>query len=238
MWGYYGAKTTIVKLYPKPLHHKIIEPFAGTARYSLEHFENDILLVDKYDVIIKIWHFLQQASEKDVLGINRQLIPQKKASDYIFDSEGEKLLFQFLIKKAPERPSLKVTDRVAIARPNYMNYSLKRISKQLYKIRHWKIQLGTYEEIENQTATWFFDTPYEFGGACYPCSSRHLNFPAIGDHCKTRLGQVIVCENMKATWLPFVPLKSMKGSLGFSNEAIWTNYHTHFNNVQQKLLFS
>lgn len=185
MWGYYGAKTTIVKLYPKPINHKIIEPFAGTARYSLEHFENDILLVDKYDVIIKIWHFLQQASEKDVLAINRVLVPHKKADEYQFDSEGEKLLFQFLIKKAPERPSLKVTDRVAIARPNYMNFSLKRIASNLFKIRHWKIELGTYQDIPNQNATWFIDPPYEFGGACYPCSSRHIDFNALGNWCRT-----------------------------------------------------
>lgn len=236
MWGYYGSKALIVKLYPKPIHNKIIEPACGTARYSLEYFENDILLVDKYEVIIKIWHWLQQASEKDVLGINRVLIPHKKADEYEFDSEGEKLLFQFLIKKAPERPSLKVTDRVAIARPNYMNYSLKRIAKNLFKIKHWTIRCGSYESVPiDRYTTYFVDFPYQFGGECYPCSSKHLNFDKVGEWCRDLPGQVIVCENLKADWLPFVPLKSMKGSLGFSHEAIWTNYHTHYNNIQQKL---
>lgn len=235
MWGYYGAKTTIVKLYPKPKFNKVIEPFAGTARYSLEHFESDILLIDKYPVIIDIWHFLQQASEKDVLGINRILVPHKKADEYEFDSIGEKLLFQFLIKKAPERPSLKVTDRVAIDRPNYLNFSLKRIASQLFKIRHWNIKLGSYEDIENEAGTWFIDPPYEFGGACYPMSSRHLDFKLLSKWSLEREGQIIVCENMRATWLPFVPLKNMKGSLGFSAEAIYTNEHTHYNNIQQSL---
>lgn len=48
-------------------------------------------------------------------------------------------------------------------------------------------------------------------------------------------GQVIVCENSSAEWLPFVPLKETIGVRRKTQEVIWTNYHTHFNNVQQKL---
>jgi site-specific DNA-adenine methylase len=35
MFSYYGSKSKIVKYYPCPAHDKIIEPFAGSARYSL-----------------------------------------------------------------------------------------------------------------------------------------------------------------------------------------------------------
>ena len=66
MFSYYGAKTNIIDLYPIPKFDKIIEPFAGSARYSLKYFEKDILLVDKYPVIVEIWHFLQDASENDI----------------------------------------------------------------------------------------------------------------------------------------------------------------------------
>ena len=38
MWGYYGSKSKIASMYPKPMYDKIIEPFAGTAQYSLLHF--------------------------------------------------------------------------------------------------------------------------------------------------------------------------------------------------------
>jgi hypothetical protein len=55
MWSYYGAKTNIVQYYPKPKYDRIIEPFAGTARYSLRYFDHDIFLVDKYEVVVKIW---------------------------------------------------------------------------------------------------------------------------------------------------------------------------------------
>jgi len=39
----------------------------------------------------------------------------------------------------------------------------------------------------------------------------------------SRNGQVIVCENTKADWMDFKPLKKMKGSLHTTTEAIWTN---------------
>ena len=58
MWSYYGSKSKVVDLYPPPKFDKIIEPFAGSARYALKWFERDILLIDKYDVIIDLWNYL------------------------------------------------------------------------------------------------------------------------------------------------------------------------------------
>jgi site-specific DNA-adenine methylase len=69
MWSYYGGKGHTVNLYPKPKHGLIIEPFAGSAKYSLKYFEKEVLLIDKYHVIVSIWHFLQQCSQKDILGL-------------------------------------------------------------------------------------------------------------------------------------------------------------------------
>jgi hypothetical protein len=34
-------------------------------------------------------------------------------------------------------------------------------------------------------------------------------------------GQVIVCENVGATWLPFRPWRRIRSAHGFSHEAIW-----------------
>jgi site-specific DNA-adenine methylase len=35
MWSYYGGKSKIVQYYPDPKYDTIIEPFAGSAQYSL-----------------------------------------------------------------------------------------------------------------------------------------------------------------------------------------------------------
>ena len=72
MWGYYGSKSKIVKHYPEPQFDTIIEPFAGTAQYSLKYWDKNVILLEKYDVIVNLWKWLQQCSKEDVLGI-RQL---------------------------------------------------------------------------------------------------------------------------------------------------------------------
>ena len=53
--------------YPPPKNVKIIEPFAGSAKYSLKYWQNDVILVDKYDVVINIWKWLQQCSKSDIM---------------------------------------------------------------------------------------------------------------------------------------------------------------------------
>ena len=50
MWSYYGGKSKVVDYYPTPKQSKIIEPFAGSARYALKWFDRDVLLVDKFDI--------------------------------------------------------------------------------------------------------------------------------------------------------------------------------------------
>ena len=69
MIPYFGSKSNLAGKYPPPKHSKIIEPFAGSARYSLKYYNRDILLIDKYPVIIEIWHYLQNVSESDILGL-------------------------------------------------------------------------------------------------------------------------------------------------------------------------
>ena len=95
--------------------------------------------------------------------------------------------------------------------------------------------VGSYDEIQNQEATWFIDPPYQFGGEYYIKSNKHLNFEKLGDWCQSRSGQVIVCENTKATWLPFYPMRDMQGSQYKTTEAIWSNYRHDFQAVQSSM---
>lgn len=70
MWSYYGSKSKVVHLYPRPEYGKIIEPFAGSARYSLRYFDRDVLLVDKYEVVVRIWKWLQHCSPDAMEGFH------------------------------------------------------------------------------------------------------------------------------------------------------------------------
>ncbi len=236
MWSYYGAKTNLIDYYPSPKHDKIIEPFAGSARYALKYWDRDILLVDKYDVIIKVWKWLQLASEKDILSLPRKMVMGQKFDDMGFDCEGQRLFYSFISGCGDSRPRNMATKRKTIDRPNHINYNLQRVAKELWKIRNWKIELGSYEQLQNETATWFIDPPYEFGGHSYKESNKNIDFPSLSLWCKQRQGQIIVCENTKATWMDFKPIKMQRGSLFSTTEAIWTNEHTIYDNEQQKLI--
>jgi len=229
MFSYYGSKSKIVQYYPQPTHDKIIEPFAGSARYSLRYFEKDILLVDKYKVIVDIWHYLQRASQKDILGLPEL----KKGMDIRtlnLSKDGEFQLLSFMCASS-SRPGNIVSSWTA---RDYQDMK-KFICENLYKIKHWKIIHGSYEDLQNENATWFIDPPYLTKGNRYKEPSKNINFPSLANWCKSRLGQVIVCENLDATWLDFKPMLKLQGMSNSNIEAIWTNFPTQYDSVQLEL---
>jgi site-specific DNA-adenine methylase len=69
MFSYYGSKSKVVDFYPPPKHKILIEPFAGSARYSLKYFDREVMLIDKYEIVINVWKWLQQCSKQDILGL-------------------------------------------------------------------------------------------------------------------------------------------------------------------------
>lgn len=227
MFSYYGSKSKVVKCYPPPKFDKIIEPFAGSARYSLRFWQNDILLVDKYTVIIDVWNYLINATEKDIIGL-----PQMKTGECIDDynlSDIERKFMGFIVQRSSGMrktvsPFVKDTSKL-----------LKNIASQLFKIRHWKTKHGSYSDLNNETATWFIDPPYQFGGHEYKESNKKIDFNNLSNWCKERNGQSIVCENTKADWLLFKPMVDMQGAMFKTTEAIWSNIPTSFDNIQTKM---
>jgi hypothetical protein len=220
MWGYYGSKSKIINNYPEPKFQKIIEPFAGTAQYSLKYWDNDILLIEKYDVIVKIWKWLQQCSKNDILSLPR-LKCGENVDNFNWDCDEAKWLVGFIITGAPAQPKKTASKWKTVIRPNTQDYKLNMISENLYKIKHWNIILGDYKDIENQHATWFIDPPYQFGGQYYKFGNKNINYNELSLWCKERYGEIIVCENSKADWLDFKPLVEMMGNKFKTTECIY-----------------
>ncbi|MGL4640893.1 MAG: DNA adenine methylase [Shewanella sp.] len=234
MFQYYGSKQSLLKYYPKPKMSKIIEPFAGSAKYSLRYFESEVLLLDKNEDIIKVWHYLQSASTKDILSL--PVLKHGEKLDSFTLSEVERLFMGLVIVAAPfttrNFTCSKMSDFAKGKNP------LVKIANDLHKIRHWKIKHGSYEDLENEKATWFIDPPYFVGGHKYPKSNKQIDFCKLGDWCKSREGQVIVCENMNASWLDFKPISTHNGVNNIvSTEAVWMNQPTSYA-VSQGSLFS
>ena len=232
MFSYYGSKSKIVDYYPPPKHSKIIEPFAGSARYALKYYDREVLLVDKYETIIKLWKWLQKCEPKDILGL-----PKLKKGDDIRNISGlceEEII---LLGYGAQAGVAKHGNTVTEAGTRVMKTMFKNVASQLHKIKHWEIRQGCYTEIENETATWFIDPPYQFGGHEYKCSNKQIDFGKLAEWCEDRNGQAIVCENTKADWLPFKPMVDMQGAMFKTTEAIWSNHKTNYDAIQQTLQF-
>ena len=232
MFSYYGSKSKIVDYYPPPKHNKIIEPFCGSARYALKYWQKDVLIMDKSENLIKVWKWLQKCSKQDILGLPK--LTTGLDIRKIELSEIERTFLSYLV--ASGRPSNIVTKFMDYDNGNQKVY--KRIADSLELIRHWEIKLGSYTELENVEATWFIDPPYMYGGEHYKESNKSIDFVKLAEWCKTRNGQAIVCENMKADWLPFKPLTKIQGACQTNTiEAIWSNLKTNYDCEQTILQF-
>lgn len=62
-----------------------------------------------------------------------------------------------------------------------------------------------------------------------------IDYVQLVEWTRERQGQVIVCENIKATWLSFKPMRELAGSMFRTTEAIWSNMETNYEYQQQKL---
>lgn len=222
MWPYFGSKAAIIKYYPPPKYPKIIEPFAGSAKYSLKYWDRDILLVDKYDVITRIWQWLQKSDPEEIRNL-RQLKLGENVNDFEWSCEEAKWLMGFMLGSTVARPRKTAQKWKTTDRKNYQKNQLIKIAKGLYKIKLWDIHQGDYRDIPNQEATWFIDPPYMKMGKEYKHGSKDIDYSELAKWCKSRSGQVIVCEQLEAQWLPFRELTTVNGTKGKSTEVIWSN---------------
>lgn len=228
-WRYFGAKWKIARSYPLPRHRVIVEPFAGAAGYALRHYRHDVVLVEKYPIVAEVWRFLIGASRADVLQI-----PYVEHVDDLPSSTpvGARYLVGFMLGAGDSRPRPKMSSMVR----RDGGWKPDRLADQVDRIKHWRIIEGDYALAPDVEATWFVDSPYQERGGRdkrpgakgrvrYPHGSDDIDFTTLATWCRSRRGQVITCENVGATWLPFRPLGRFGAASpgARSHEAVWTN---------------
>jgi hypothetical protein len=219
MFSYYGTKKKIAKFYPEPKFDTIIEPFAGSAQYSLfgNNWERNVILYDKYDKVYLSWKYLIESSIEDINGLPD--LVEGLNLDTLNISLEEKSLLGFYANPASAVPKKTVTKRGEKSWIRHKKYLIDNHNK----IKHWKIFNEVYQNIENINATWYIDPPYQFGGQHYHSSSsnKQINYDELRDWSLSRKGEIIVCENSKADWMEFKPLVELKGQLHTTLEVIY-----------------
>lgn len=219
MFYYLGRKKRLAHLYPEPLHDTIVEPFAGSAAYSLHgnRWQRHVIINDLSPITCGVWRYLQDASVNDIMKLPEPQ-PGEKLSDYKMLSEDERWLISFHINIGTNRRSNVVTP---FSRwPAGKRYILGN----LHKIKHWTIVQGSYDQLYDcdVPATYFVDPPYHRSGKFYMVNE--VNYDELAKWCLSRNGQVIVCEQSGASWLPFDPLASIAiAGKHRSDEVMWTN---------------
>ena len=220
-FSYFGGKFRAAKHYPKPQYDRIVEPFAGAAGYSSNHYSKDVILIEKDSNVASVWRWLINASADDITSL-----PDLEKGQRISEVDGipddAKLWMGFWIGQGTQAPR----DKVSTWGARCYNANLRnKIAEQLEYIKHWTIIEGDYREAPDIEATWFIDPPYSNkAGKSYRMQPG--DFDELGEWCKQRQGQVIVCENEGADWLPFEFLANVHSNQNnagnsFSKEVIW-----------------
>lgn len=222
MFYYYGGKAGRARAYPPPRCRTIVEPFAGSAGYSMYHLANvdRVVLVEANERVVDVWRRLLAMTPAEVLALQ---IPA------VGTTTSDPLMMMASASNAVAGcQQMTVTDRM----PQAIVQMLRRVARLLPAAAQ-KVEIlhGDYTEAPELEATWFVDPPYQvqegtIRGAGYGAhSAAGIDFAALGAWTKDREGQVIACEAIGATWLPFVPLYGMTDTVaaGRRLEVMWTN---------------
>ena len=221
-FAYFGGKwRDAVKNYPSPDHDTIVEPFAGAAGYSVRHAHRKIILCDLDPVLSEVWRYLIRVKADEILALP-DIGPGETTDDLKIPQEA-KWLAGFWLDANVSRPYKRPCNWMREGRSGYWGPRVRqRIASQVDSIRHWQVYNCGYADAPvHRAATWFVDPPYEVAGRSYRFGSKLLDYEALGAWCRTLPGQVIVCENAGATWLPFRELADVHATRGRSKEVIW-----------------
>ena len=241
-FSYFGSKWRAAPRYPAPACRRIVEPFAGSAGYATRYPSHDVVLVERDPTVAALWRWLIRVPAAEILAlpdlrIGASLVECQSVDNLDVRPEA-KTLIGFWLNAASVQPHKRYSAwaRTAVTgKPKTGGAMLSwgprvraRLAEQVERIRHWTLIEGDYRQAPEGEATWFIDPPYEIAGRIYRHGSKEIDYQALGDWCRSRVGQVIVCENVGATWLPFRPWRCWDGIMAKrtgkkSDEALWVS---------------
>lgn len=237
---FYGGKWRAAPHYPPPRYDHIIEPFAGSAGYAMRYPDRRVTLIERDPIIAGTWGYLLAVSPSEILAL-----PDIEAGQSVDDlttlpEEARWLIGWWLnggSAQPKKRPGAWMRRQVDNGGHGWttgggqLSWSARvreRIASQLDAIRHWIVIEGDGSKAPDVEATWFIDPPYQRAGRHYRFGASNIHYPTLARWCRSRHGQVIVCEQEGADWLPFRPWRPIKASEAKyggkrSLEAIWTS---------------
>jgi hypothetical protein len=220
LFPFYGSKWRDAKRYPAPSGGLVIEPFAGSAGYSLYYAPERVLLFDVDPIIVGVWDYLIRARASEILSLPDLQVGE--SVDVLSIPQEARWLIGFWLNRGSAQPKKTKTAFSARTERGQLVWSdraRRRIAADIEGVRRWQIKQASYESAPLVTATWFVDPPYVDKGRYY--RFHDVNYLALADWCRALPGCVTVCEQAGATWLPFESLAVIKSTKGTSAEAVY-----------------
>lgn len=222
LFPFYGSKWRDARRYPVPVGDVVIEPFAGSAGYSLWHEPRRVHLYDVDPIIVGVWEYLINAGSREILSLPD--LAQGQTVDDLAVPQEARWLIGFWINRGSSSPAKRASkwqERYA-GGPQLVwgPRARTRIVESLPSIQHWTITQSSYADILTpEGATYFVDPPYMDKGRYY--RYRHVDYAHLAEWVRRLPGRVIVCEQAGAEWLPFEPLATIKSTRGQSAEVVY-----------------
>lgn len=217
MFSYYGSKRQLAHHYSDPQYDLIVEPFAGSASYSLhgDRWKKEVLLLDRDPRLVGVWEWLiGEATPADILAL-----PELRVGE----TSTEFLCIASVASRTVNSLS------IAVVTPSMVEaweQSRSYLAADVGKVKHWSIRFGDFNEGPDVAATWFVDPPYEGRvGDGYAFGSPDLDYARLAAWVRSRTGQVIVCESGVARYLAFEPLRAGIDTAGDAHaEFLWSRH--------------
>jgi site-specific DNA-adenine methylase len=223
MFRYLGAKWRLAKFYGAPRSPVVVEPFAGSAAYSLYWNVKKAILYDLNEKVCGAWDFLIHATEKDI----RSIPVDFESFDELKIPQEAKWFVGFWCDMSKGKP--------AECWPNWVNekkgyyqglgvlWSAKareRVARQVRGVKDWEIHCADYRTAPNIKAQWFVDPPYAYSPNeadpenKFRISNQYgehaIDYKELAKFCRSRKGHAVVCERLGAEWLPFEQFRQGK----------------------------
>lgn len=225
LFPFYGSKWRDARRYPPPRNGRVIEPFAGSAGYSLWYEPASVELIEIDPIIVGVWRYLIGASSREILALPDLEVGE--SVDGLNVPQEARWLIGFWLNRGSAQPKKTKTAYSARTERQQLVWSERareRIAHDVQGIRHWRVREGSWEsgvgalDRFTDAITYFIDPPYADKGRYY--RFRDVDYAALGAWARI-LPNAIVCEQDGADWLPFRPLATIKSTRGTSSEVIW-----------------
>lgn len=212
MFYYFGRKGRLAGKYPKPLFETVIEPFAGSAAYSLHWAPHKAVLIERDQRVVDLWRRLIEMGKDEIAAAEVPALGSR-----CFDP-------WYLISLASSG-SLSIQNGIDVNKWGQQSWEWSRkVALKHYDVaKRFDYIHGDYTDAPDIDATWFIDPPYQKVQKGYKFNRTTIDYEALAEWVLTRRGQVIVCEQEGADWLPFESFTTHQNLLSKpSREVIWT----------------